>query len=118
MTQSRRRAAQRRGTPGWLFLVAEVQVVAARRGPSLTLVLRARAIAAVGNFGGRGHLQERDLPDLHLGIQRDREVRHVRQLQREVTVEAAVDEAGRGVDEQAEPPEAALALEPADKVVA
>src|SRR5262249_35547570 len=48
---------------------------------------------------------------------RDRKVGHVRQLQRHVSVPARVDEAGGGVDQQAQPAEGALAVQPPDEVV-
>src|SRR5690348_15086291 len=95
----------------------EVLVVAARRRPALTLVLRPGRAAPVRVLGGRGHLQERDLADLHLGVDRDRKVRDVRQLEREVAVPSRVDEPGRRVDEQAQPPQRALAFQPRDQIV-
>ena len=95
----------------------EVLPVAARRRPALALVLRADRRRAVRRRGRLGHLHEGDLPDLHAGIDRDREVRDVRELERHVAVPARVDEAGRRVDEQAEAAERALPLEPRDEVV-
>ena len=47
----------------------------------------------------------------------DREVGDVRELERQVALEAGIDEAGGAVDQQAEPAEARLALEPGDEVV-
>ena len=41
---------------------------------------------AVGHVGRRGHAQEADLPDLHAGVERDRQVGHVRQLEGDVPV--------------------------------
>src|SRR4051794_17580607 len=66
----------------------EVLVVAARRRTALALVLRSRFAAPVGVFGRRRHLEEGDLPDLHLGVDRDGEVGHVRKLEGEVAVPA------------------------------
>ena len=74
-------------------LVREVLPVAARRRAALSLVLRAERPRAVRRLGRLGHLHERELPDLHRRIDRDRQVRDVRQLERHVTVEPGVDEA-------------------------
>src|SRR6478735_9781122 len=110
--------AHRRGTARPTSLpVAEVEVVAARRGAALALVLRALLRAPVRVLGRGRHLEERDLTDLHPGIERDRQVGHVAELEREVTVPARVDEARGRVDEQAEPAEARLPFEPRDEVV-
>ncbi len=51
------------------------------------------------------------------GVDRDRQIRDVRQLERDVAVPARVDEARRRMDEQPEPPQRALALEPRHQVV-
>src|SRR5579862_4868686 len=80
--------------PGFRSLGSEVLVVAAGRWPALALVLRSGRAAAVGMLGCRSHLEERDLPDLHLGVDRNREVGHVRQLEREVSVPTCINEAG------------------------
>src|SRR3954470_3526050 len=55
-------------------LVAEVLVVPARRRTPLALVLRALLGAAVRVLGGRRHLEEGDLADLHPRVERDRQV--------------------------------------------
>ena len=47
------------------------------------------------------HAHERDLPDRHALVDRDRQVGDVRELEREVAGEAAVHEAGGRVDQQA-----------------
>src|SRR3712207_7081615 len=47
---------------------------------------------AVRHLRGLRQLDERELADLHLGVDGDRQVRHVRQLQRDVAVPAGVDE--------------------------
>src|SRR6478735_4146194 len=95
--------AHRRGTARPTSLpVAEVEVVAARRGAALALVLRALLRAPVRVLGRGGHLEEADLADLHARVQRDRQVRDVAQLEGQVTIPACVDEAGRRVDEQAQ----------------
>ena len=61
--------------------------------------------------------EEAELPDLHPGVELDRERGHVRQLERHVPGEAGVDEAGGRVGEQAEPAERRLALDAGRDVV-
>src|SRR5262245_51284039 len=87
----------------------EVEVVARRRRAPLTLVLRSRRLTAVRVLGRGRHPQERDLPDLHPRVERDREVRDVRELEGEMAVPAGVDEARGAVDQQPEATERALA---------
>src|SRR3954470_19407175 len=81
----------------------EVLVIAARRRALLALVLRADLARAVGRLRRLGHLHERDLPDLHAGVDRYRQVRDVRELERHVAVPAWIDEARGRVDQEAEP---------------
>src|SRR4051812_48447415 len=95
---------------------AEVLEVPAGRRAPLALVLRADRLAAVRAVGRGGHAQEADLADLHAGVERDRQVGDVAQLEREVPVPTRVDEAGRAVDQQPESAEARLALEPGDEI--
>ena len=99
------------------LLLREVLPVAAGCRPALPLVLRAERRAAVGPRRRLAELHERDLADLHLVVDRDREVRDVRQLERDMAVPAGIDEAGGRVDQQAETPERALAFEAGDEVV-
>ena len=73
--------------------------------------------APVRRLGRLGQLHERDLADLHLRVDRHRQVRDIRQLERDVPVPAGVDEPGGRVDQEPEPPERALALEARDEVV-
>ena len=68
-------------------------------------------------IGRLGHLDEGQLPDLHLRIDRDRQVGHVRQLERDVPVPTGVDEAGRRVDQEAEPAQGALPFQSRDEIV-
>ena len=98
-------------------LVAEVEVVAAGRRAPLALVLRSRGPAAIGVLGGSRHLEEGDLTDLHARVERDRQRRHVGQLEGEVAVPARVDKACGRVDQQPEPAQRALALEPRHEIV-
>ena len=72
---------------------------------------------AVGRVGRGRELEEADLPDLHARVDRDGQVRHVGELERQVAVPARVHVAGRRVDQQAEPAEARLALQARDEVV-
>ena len=67
----------------------EVEVEAARRGLGLALVLAARLVRAVGPLDRPVHPHERDLPDRHAVVDRDREVGHVRELERQVAAEAS-----------------------------
>ena len=83
---------------------------------ALTLVFRAPSAGSVRLVGRSGHRHETHLTDLHARINGDREIRYVRQLERDVTVEAGVDEAGRRMDEKSEPTERALSLDPRDEV--
>ncbi len=80
--------------------LAEVLEVAARRRALLALILRSAGAGAVGVVGRRRHLHEAHLADLHPRVERDRKARHVRQFERDVTVEPSVDEARRRVDQQ------------------
>ncbi len=80
-----------------LVRVRELPEEPARRRPALTLVLvPGRSVRRVR---GRREPEERDLPDLHPRIDRDRQVRHVRELERQVAVPARIDVAGRRVDQ-------------------
>ena len=83
----------------------------------MSLVLRSHAGRPIWCVSRRRHPQEADLADLHAGVERDREVGHVRQLEGEVAVPSGVDEAGGRVDEQPEPPERRLAVEAGDEVI-
>jgi hypothetical protein len=50
---------------------------------------------------------ERDLADAHPGMQHDREATEVRELERDFSLEPRIDEAGRGVDQEGQAPNAA-----------
>src|SRR5271166_902724 len=95
---------------------AEIVGVTARGRPPLALILGAEAGRTVGPVGRRGHLQEADLADLHAGIEGDRKVGDVRELQGQVAVPSGIDEPGGGVDEQAQAPERRLPLQPGDQI--
>ena len=56
------------------------------------------------------NLEEADLADPHAEVEGDRQVRDVRQLERQVALPARVDVARGRVDQQAEPAQGALAL--------
>src|SRR3954467_3395826 len=101
-------------TAGSLF---EVPVKARRSRLRLALVLAADLLPAVRTLDWLGHPHERDLADRHAVVDGYRQVRDVGQLERQVALPGGVDEAGRGVDQQAEPAEGALALEARDDVV-
>src|ERR671934_1645188 len=99
------------------LVVSEVLPVAARSWAPLPLVLGADAFRSVRSLGGLRQLDERELPDLHAGVDRDREICDIRELERHVPVPARVDETSGRVDEEAETAERALSLEPRDEVV-
>src|ERR1700712_3896403 len=83
--------------------VANEILVGLRRGrPALALVLRANFRAAVGVLGRTGQTQQAELADLHSRPQRDREVGDVGPLERDVSAEPRIDEAGRRVGQQAQ----------------
>src|ERR687898_1456706 len=106
-----------RPVPGDSVAVAEVEVVAARGGAALALVLRAGGVAAVRMICGGGHEEERDLADLHAGIDRDGKGRDVRELEGQVAVPAGVNEAGGRVREQPEAPQRALPVEAGGEII-
>src|SRR5579862_8175129 len=83
-----------------LLLLREVLPVAAGGRAALALVLGAERRAAVRARRRLTQLHEGDLADLHLVVDRDREVCDVRQLERDVAVPAWIDEAGGRVDQQ------------------
>src|ERR1700690_1089260 len=95
----------------------EVTVERRRGGLALTLVLRPEPGAPVGPLDRAGHPEEADLADPHALVERDGQAPDVRQLEGEVALPARIDIAGRGVDQEAQPPKTALALEPGDEVV-
>src|SRR4029434_1997580 len=97
--------------------VAELFEEATRRRTSLALILALGSLRAVRDLSGRAQPEERDLTDLHVWVDRDRQVRDVRQLEREVAVPPGVDVAGGRVDQQPETPEARLAFQTRDQVV-
>ena len=85
--------------------------VAALRRRRLALVVRAELRGAVGALRGRVERHERQLRDRQPGVELDRDAREVVELEREGALPARVDEAGGGVDDQAEAPDRALALD-------
>ena len=95
-----------------------VSVHPARGRALLSLVLRTELRRSEGIVGSSRHLIEADLTDLHLGIDRDREVRHVREFQRHLTLEPGVDEACGRVDEQTEATQGRLPFEAGDDIIA
>src|SRR6266536_3241446 len=100
-----------------LGLAEELLEEPAGGGTALALVLAPPVLRPVRAVGRRGQPEERDLADLHAGVDRDRKVGDVGELEGEVAVPPGVDVAGRGVDEQAEPAERRLALQAGHEVV-
>ena len=77
-----------------------------------------RARASRRALGGPVERHERQLGDRQAGVELDRHAREVGDLERQRALEARVDEAGGGVDDQPEAAERArLALDPRDDVV-
>ena len=106
-----RSAIARRGAqPAGFLPLREVAVERGRRRLRLALVLRSELLRAVRPIDRARHLEERDLADLHPEIERDRQVRDVRQLERQVALPARVDVARGRVDQQPESAQRALAL--------
>ena len=66
---------------------------------------------------GEVRLHEADLPDLHVRVDRDRQVRDVGELEREVAFETCIDEARGAVDQESQASQARLPLETCDEVV-
>ena len=82
----------------------EIAVEGGRGRLRLALVLRPELGRAVRPVDRARHLEEADLADPHPEVERDRQVRDVRELERQVALPAGIDIARRRVDEQAEPP--------------
>src|SRR5436190_13031357 len=101
-----RRPRTRSGGAGELFL--KVEVIARGGRAALALVLGAGRFAPVGSLSLGCHLEERDLPDAHPGVDRDRQVGDVGELKGQVAIPAGIDEAGGRMDQQAKPSEARL----------
>src|ERR1039458_530820 len=98
-------------------LLLEVLRVPTGRRATLSGVLRAEALRSVGAIGRRRHLEEADLADLHARIERDRQIRDVRQLQGDVSVPAGVDESGGRMDDEAQSSERTLSVQSSDDVI-
>src|SRR5207245_9194265 len=91
-------------------LRGELLEEAARGGTPLSLVFAPASSRAVRLVGRGGQAEERDLADLHAGVDRDRGVGHVRQLAGQKTVPSRVDVPGRRVDQQPQSAERGLPL--------
>jgi len=105
-------------TCSWHVLSAlEVLEVPARSRSALTLILRTSRALAVGIVCWRRHRHEAHLTNLHLWIQRDRQIRHVRQLQRDVPIESSIDEPRSRVNQESQSAERALSLHTSDEVI-
>src|SRR5580692_9321408 len=100
-----------------LSLLLEVLGVPTGRRSALAGVLRTESLGPVRAVGRGRHLEETDLADLHPRVQRDRQIRDVGQLQRDVPVPTGVHEPGRRVDDESQAAERALAVQSANNVV-
>src|SRR3954471_1031959 len=85
--------------------LAKVEVEAAGGRLRLSLILTPRLAGAIGVLDRPIHAHERDLPDRHAVVDRDRQIRQVGELEGQVPLEARVHEARGAVDDQAEPAE-------------
>src|ERR1700742_3877437 len=90
----------------------EIQIRPRRRWPTLALVFRPDARAAIRILGRTGQPQDAQLADFHARPQRDRQVGDVGEFQGDVTAEAWIDEAGGRMGEQSQTPERRFALQP------
>src|ERR671937_1900775 len=97
-------------------LLLEIEVQAAGRGYLLAAVLAA-ARRAVRRLSRRRHQRKRDLADPHAGIQRNRQISQIADLQGEMTFETRVDESGGTVDHDAESAQRTAAFEAGDQIV-
>src|SRR3954469_102636 len=75
----------------------EIEVEAAGRGLGLALVLAPGLAGPIGMLDRAVHPHEGDLADGHPVVDRDGQVGQVGELQRQVSLEARVDEAGGAV---------------------
>src|SRR5436189_193233 len=101
----------RRGGPATAIpLTLKVQVEAAGRRLRLPLILTARLSGAIWALDRGVHAHERDLPDRHRVIDRHGQVGDVRELERQVALEAGIHESRRRMDEEPEPAKRALSL--------
>src|SRR4051794_9289716 len=94
-----------------------VDVDRRRRRLELALVLGPERLGAVRPLHGAAHPEEADLADAHPGVQGDREVGDVRELERERALPARIDVARGRVDQQPQAPERRAAFEPGHDVV-
>src|SRR5207253_2723198 len=95
----------------------EVLVERRRSWLRLALVLRSETLGSVRSLNRARHPEEADLPDPHPVVQGDRQVRHVRQLERQIALPARVDIAGSGVNQEPQPPKRTFAFQAGDQVV-
>src|SRR5439155_3858136 len=85
------RAVARRRSPTDLVPAREFLEEPTGRGAPLPLVLAPPRRGAVRTLCRCGEPEERDLPDLHAGVDGDREVGHVRELEGQISVPAGID---------------------------
>src|SRR6185437_3781660 len=102
------------GAPGSAFDDRAVEVLVAARGggPTLALITVAVFAGAVRVLCRRGQPEEAQLADLGARPQLDRQCCHVGELKRHMSGKAGIDEAGRRVGQQTQPPQRGLALQP------
>src|SRR5260221_14045018 len=95
----------------------KVEAISRRRRAHLPLIARPGLRRPVGTLRGAGERKERELPDPHPRIERDRDGVHVAELERDRAVPSGIDEAGGAVDEEAKAAERGLPFDTAHDVV-
>ena len=81
------------------------------------MVFRPSGALSVGLIGRRRHLHETHLADFHARIERDRKAGDIGEFERDVPVEAGIDESGSRVDEKSQTTERALAFDTRNEIV-
>src|SRR3712207_2210304 len=112
-------SALKGGSPSskWSSDLTGGRAVATLRRLDLALVVATQIGVAVWALRRAVERHERELRDRQAGVELDRHAGEVRDLERERPAEARIDEAGGRVDDQAQAPDRALALDARDDVV-
>ena len=81
------------------------------------MVFRPSGALSVRLIGRRRHLHEADLTNFHTRVERDRKTRDICQFERDVTVEAGIDESGSRVNQETETTKGALAFDSCNEII-